>query len=109
MNDKDELMAAKLTLETEFAKLHEWKRNELSRILMMRRDRSSQIALTNDLELRYGEKKTELRASMQAIEMRLRAIKKTQREAKIQPSEHIAVLLRVESLLKEILKTLCKQ
>ena len=109
MNDKDEVMAAKLALETEFAKLHEWKRNELARILTMRRDRSSQIALTNDLELRYGEKKTELRASMRAIEMRLHTIKKTEREAKTQPSEHIAVLLRVESLLREILKALCKQ
>lgn len=100
-SERDKLLQEKRDIEVKLTQVEDWRRQETSRILMRRMDKTRSIEATTRLEAEARKKRAPLIIDKQTIEKRLHDIKtKLSRSGdKRQPREDVEILLRIEKLL----------
>lgn len=102
--ERESLKQEKQDVEFKLTQVEDWKREELSRILMRRMDKSRSIEATALLEAEVRKKKAPLIKEKQAIEKRLHDIKSKFIRQPPNSREELQVLLRIEKLLLELVE-----
>lgn len=102
--EREDLLQEKRDIEVKLTQVEDWKRQETSKILMRRMDKTRSIEATTRLEAQVREKKAPLIKDKQAVEKRLHDIKTKFRRQGTKPREDVEVLLRIEKLLTQLLE-----
>jgi len=104
--EREQLIQEKRDIEFKLTQVEDWKRQETSRILMKRMDKTRSIEATTRLEAEVREKKAPLIKEKQTVEKRLHDIKSKFSRTGTPPQrasrEDVAVLLRIEKLLMQL-------